>query len=259
MGGGIPDWVNVYVDSWKKVCSDYEFVLWNEANYEFPQNSYIREAAAQKRWAFVSDYARLDIIYNHGGIYLDTDVEVIKSLEPLREYEAFIGYGSRKTLATGLGFGAVKNHPMVKEMLDEYEDKHFINGDGVINDQPCTVYNTAPYIKYGLKQDNSFQIINGVAVLPMEFLSGKDLRTGIITITDNTYSIHHYTCSGHVGYGKQMIEMTQKIRVRFGDEKDSSLSKLLIWAGRKYWGMKWHMKSGGIKDVIQTVIKKIKR
>lgn len=255
-GGDLPDWAKGYIETWKKYCPDYEIILWNESNYDINKIPYIKEAAEQKRWAFVSDYARLDIIYNHGGIYLDTDVELIKSLDELRTYEAYIGYGSQKTLNTGLGFGAVAGHPMIGEMLHEYDGKHFVNDDGSINDQPCTIYNTAPYLKYGLLENNMFQLINGVAVLPMEYLSAKDLKTGIVNITENSYSIHQYTCSGHLGYGKQILEAKQKIRVRFGDEEKSILSRMLIRIVQTFYGLRYHIDEG---DMIKAILRRLKQ
>lgn len=256
LGGVLPDWVKYYIESWKKFCPDYKIILWNEDNYDIYKIPYIAEAAAQKRWAFVSDYARLDVIYQYGGIYLDTDVELIKSLDDLRKYEAYVGYGSQKTINTGLGFGAVAGHPMIGRMLHEYDEVHFVNVDGTLNDQPCTIYNTKPYIERGLTQDNTFQMISGVAVLPMEYLSAKDLKTGLVTLTANSYSIHQYTCSGHIGYGKQILEAKQKIRVKFGDEKHSSISKMLIFLVYKYYGLRYHMEQ---RDVITKILEKIQR
>lgn len=115
-GANKPKSVQYCIDTWKKYCPDYEIIEWNEDNYDFSKNQYMKEAYNSKKWGFVPDYARLDIIYQHGGIYMDTDVEMVASLDSLLEYEGFFGFENTGNgqfyVNCGHGFGAVPNHPI---------------------------------------------------------------------------------------------------------------------------------------------------
>ena len=131
-GNEMPAAYKKYMESWKRYCPDYEIKLWNEQNFDFSDNLYARQAYEQKKWAFVSDYARLKIIYEFGGIYLDTDVEIIRPLDDLLELKGFLGFQDNKEIATGLGFGAEKGNPVIKAMLADYADAAFILPDGLL-------------------------------------------------------------------------------------------------------------------------------
>lgn len=114
----IPDEYQRCIESWKKFCPDYEIIRWDESNYNIYKCQYMNEAYKEKKWGFVSDFARLDIVYKHGGIYLDTDVELIKSYDELLYQPAFCGIEASRKIAIGLGFGAIKKHPVIKGLLD---------------------------------------------------------------------------------------------------------------------------------------------
>ena len=125
------------IESWKKFCPDYEIREWNESNYDFTKNKYMKQAYEAKKWGFVPDYARLDIIYEYGGIYLDTDVEIIRSFDELLDQEAFMGFEEtgEKTyyVNCGQGFGAVPHHEIIKKARDLYEHISFYKEDGTLN------------------------------------------------------------------------------------------------------------------------------
>ncbi len=108
------------IASWKKHCPDYEIIEWNEDNFDISQNGYFQYCLNNKKYAFLSDLARLYVVRDHGGIYFDTDVELLKSPDELLSYEAFYGFEDDKYIATGLGFGAEKNHPTICAMIEEY-------------------------------------------------------------------------------------------------------------------------------------------
>ena len=193
-GNPMPVLVLKCIESWKEFCPDYEIIKWDESNYDYTKHPYMYEAYKAKKWSFVSDYARLDIICEYGGIYLDTDVELIKKLDPLLDCEGFVGFSNDKELiATGLGFAFVKGQKMIMQMLAVYDDLLFLNPDGSYNLQCCPYYNSLPFIKHGLKLDNTFQIINDVYVYPNDYLCPISGVRGYLEITDNTYSIHHFT------------------------------------------------------------------
>ena len=183
------------IESWKKYCPDYEIVCWNEDNFDLTQNRYMREAYEAGKWAFVSDFARLKIIYDHGGIYLDTDVEIIKPIDPLLENNGFMGFDEKGIVATGLGFGAEAGNEIVGAFLRDYDDLPFVLADGSYDLTPCPDRNTAALKRLGMDTENTDQVFMGVKFLPREYLGPMDYYTGKKTITKHTYSIHHYCAS----------------------------------------------------------------
>ena len=197
-GNPLPDSVLKCIESWKKHCPDYEIKQWNEENYDYKKQAYTLEAYEAKKWAFVSDYARLDIIYNNGGIYLDTDVELIRSLDSLLENNCFLGIEQPSHLInTGIGFGAEKENSAVKEMLDEYSGAHFKLAEGIYDTTvPCPAKNTAPFYKYGFNLEIEKPVnLGGAMVFPPEYFCPFERKINELTITENTYSIHHYDSS----------------------------------------------------------------
>lgn len=134
------------IESWRKYCPDWEIIEWNESNININSITYMKEAYENKKWAFVSDVARLQIIYNNGGIYLDTDVELKKNLEEWLSYDSIFAFETERNINTGLGFGAIKGHRYIKAILDSYEKRHFVI-NGKIDDTPCPNPNTEVLVK----------------------------------------------------------------------------------------------------------------
>ena len=180
------------IASWKKFCPDYKIIEWNESNYDIAKNRYMKEAYENKQYAFVPDYARLDIIYEHGGIYLDTDVELVKPLDDLLNLTGFMGFDHVGLCAPGLGFGAIPKLPIIKDLRDDYDDINFIKNDGSFNRTTSPEIQTDFFLKKGLHRDNSLQEIEGLTIFPMEYFCPKDSISGEIHLTKNTYSIHHF-------------------------------------------------------------------
>lgn len=195
-GNPLPDSAKKCIKSWKKYCPDYEIIEWNESNYDFSSVPYMKEAYDAKKWGFAPDYARLDIIYKHGGIYLDTDVEIVRSFDPLLDLSGFAGFQDDRFVALGLGFGAEAGNPVIKELLDSYRDKRFIGPDGEADLTPSPKLNTQTLVdKCGLVMNGSFQGLPGMTVFPPEYFCPKAFEDGIIRKTKNTYSIHHFDAS----------------------------------------------------------------
>lgn len=185
------------IESWKKYFPDYEIKEWNEQNFDFNSCQYAREAYQSKKWAFVSDYARFKILYEYGGIYFDTDVEVIKDFSPILEGGAFMGCERKATdscmaVAPGLGLGVNPGLGLYKEIIDDYEQCSFYKNDGSINLYTVVERTTDILKKYGLKSKDSIQEIAGVSIYPKEYFCPIDVITGELEITENTYSIHHF-------------------------------------------------------------------
>ncbi len=203
------------IESWKKLCPDYKIVEWNETNFDVNINSYVKEAYESQKWAFVSDYARLWIIYNYGGIYLDTDVELLNKIDNLLEYDAFFSCENQKYVNTGLGFGAKKYNEIVKKIMDDYEYIHFFKKNGEFDLTPCPVRNTKIIKKY-LDANNEFSkviIKNSIIILPKEFFCPLDYETGKIHKTENTVAIHWYGESWLDDSYKKMKSLKRKFLI----------------------------------------------
>lgn len=179
------------IQSWKKYCPDYEIIEWNEDNFDVHQNEYTKKVYAEKKYAFLSDYARLKIVYEQGGIYLDVDVELVKSLDDLLENDAYFGFETKEFINTGVGFGAKKGSIAVKTLLEEYNQLL----DGTKDVIGCPKLNTEGVIKLGLERNGQLQKLADCTVYPADYFNPYDDPTGRLNTTKNTYSIHWYAKS----------------------------------------------------------------
>lgn len=185
------------IASWKKYCPDYEIKEWNENNFDISICDYAKEAYEAKKWAFVSDYARLWVVYNYGGVYLDTDVELIKSLDEILYNEAFFASEDNRSVSSGLGFGARQHNSLVKYLLDEYESIHFRRDDGSLDLTPCPIRQTrrleAKYNKF--KLDDKVISFDNTVFYPKEYFCPFDPNTRTLHKTNNTIAIHWFAGS----------------------------------------------------------------
>lgn len=204
-GEEIPAQNKKWIASWKKFCPDYEIVEWNESNYDISKNRYMREAYQEKKWGFVPDYARLDIIYQYGGIYLDTDVEIIRNLDELLYQDAYVGIDKSKKISLGLGFGARPGFNLFKKLMDEYDDRSFYNSDGTPSKTAAPALQEPFFNRLGYVNNGEYQIVKGLAIYPEKILSGKCGYTGKVNPTKNTFSIHHYDASWVDKKGKTRV------------------------------------------------------
>lgn len=179
------------IASWKKYCPDYEIIEWNEDNFDIDTNAYTRMCYDQKKYAFLTDYVRLIVVQKYGGIYFDTDVEVVRNFDDLLDCSAFFGFETEEYINTGLGFGAEKENEIVGQMIREYD--HLLDGkNGMIG---CPTLNTEALLKFGLIQSGEKQRIGKAVVYPTDFFNPMDSATGKLNKTENTYSIHWYSMS----------------------------------------------------------------
>ena len=179
------------IKSWKKFCPDYEIIEWNESNFDIHINEYTEWCHKENKYAFLSDYARLIIIYNNGGIYLDVDVELLKPLDPLLGNSAYFGFETDRFINTGLGFGAEKGSRTVSELIKMYDSLL----DGKHGTVGCPILNTRGIEACGFKADGSYQKIGNVSVYPADYFNPYEDATGRLKITENTYSIHWFAKS----------------------------------------------------------------
>ena len=215
-GNPLPDDVKQYIESWRKYCPDYEIKEWNEQNFNLDMYPYAREAYDNRKFAFVADIVRLYACYNEGGIYLDTDVEVIKNLDCFLEHEAFSGFESTTYIQTAL-MACRKGFPLFKELLDEYNSLHFIKSDGSLDLTTNVVRITNTCSKYGFIPNGEYQIIKGFTLYPSDFFCPKDWKTGKINCTKNAYIIHHFAGSWLTEEQKKRHKFQQKIEKIFGN------------------------------------------
>lgn len=182
------------IESWKFFCPDYELICWNEDNSPIRDNPYVKQAYEAKKWAFVSDYVRLRAVEVYGGIYLDIDVELIRSLDDFLSQSAFMGFECLEKVATCV-IGANAGHPMIKAAAEKYQNIYFLTEDGGCDFTTNVERLTSQLVHQGLLLNNELQIVNDITVYPSEFFSPKDLQTGKVAITPNTYAVHHFNAS----------------------------------------------------------------
>lgn len=193
--GALPDDLKRYRESWEIFCPDYQIREWNEDNYDVDRQTFTREAYRHKKWAFVSDMAKLEILYQHGGIYLDTDVELIRPLDELLYQPGFVGVEKWGMINIGGGCGVVPKHPMMKEILEYYRQVVSGQGDRVVVLESSGNYESKPLLDHGFKPNNTVQTINGMTVYTSDFFHPYDYMSGELCVTENTCAIHHFTQS----------------------------------------------------------------
>ena len=194
--GHMPELAINCIDSWKKYLPQYELILWSEENFDVNSNKYVKEAYQAKKYAFVTDYVRLYALYNYGGIYMDTDVEVLKPLDDFLKHRAFTGCENDNMCVTGT-MAAEQGHDWIKDLLDYYNNKSFLMSDGSYDKTTNTqIITKITKNNYGWKPENKHQKLRaGLNIYPFDFFCAKDWATGKIQSTNNTYTIHHFSGS----------------------------------------------------------------
>ena len=215
-GKPLPEKAKQCIRSWRKFCPDYEIKEWNEKNYDLNSCDYIREAYQEKKWAFVSDYARFDILYRYGGLYFDTDVELIQKIDDIVKRGPFMGNEISTgalddtimiSVATGLGIGAPSGLPLYKEILDFYHTIHF---SGTGEQKTVVEHITGLLEKHGYEHKDEIQEISDVTIYPHTYFSPLNNMTGKLELTPDTRSIHHYDASWMNPSGKISIALSRK-------------------------------------------------
>lgn len=231
--GEKPEDVKRYMKTWRKYCPDYKIIEWNEENFDINLNNYVKEAYDAKKYAFVTDYVRLFALYKYGGVYLDTDVEIIRPIDNFLKDKAFFGFENNDLISTGI-IGAEKNNELIKDLMNEYKNLHFIKEDGEYDLTANTARITTLSVKkYGLIPKSSYQELkNGVATIyPYDYFSPKNWRTGIINITKNTYMIHHFSGSWLSKEKKERLEYKNKIISKYikkyGEKKGKRIGEII--------------------------------
>lgn len=210
------------IASWRKFLPDYEIREWNEDNFDVNIIPYTAQAYQARKWAFVSDYARMWILYHHGGLYFDTDVEVIAPMDDIIRRGPFMGIevpgapGQLPKVAPGLGLGVEPGHPIYRALLDHYANQQFLDADGNILGGTVVTHNTQVLAEHGLQPTNDLQQVDGIWIYPIDYFNPLDDATGRLNKTANTRSIHWYSKTWVSNYGPVRICVTRWVHRLFG-------------------------------------------
>lgn len=209
-GDPIPEKLQRCMDSWKKFLPDYEFVLWDLERFDINTSQWVKEAFEARKYAFAADYIRLYAVYNYGGVYMDMDVEVIRSMDTLLDRPYLFGFDGETGIEAGI-FGAEPHNAFLGKCLDYYADRRFISHDGTCDTYPL------PGIMYKILLENyevekkvSLSVTcttDAMQVFPIDYFTAKSLETGKITVTKDTYTIHHFAGS----WVSRQMKIKQKI------------------------------------------------
>jgi hypothetical protein len=259
------------IESWKKFLPDYEIRLWNEDNFDVHINRYTSEAYAARKYAFVSDYARFWVLYRYGGLYFDTDVEVIKPIDDIIARGPFMGCERSASAVTeaqklgvapglglgvnpglglgvnpGLGLGVNPGLGLYDELLKYYDTLAFLHPDGTPNTQETVVTITTRLLcQHGLRLTSEVQQCAGVWIYPNTYFSPKNIDTKVLTITPDTRSIHHYDATWAEWYDRAAGERGPKLRRLLGDKLGQRVN-VVIYVLQKY----------GLVGCVKKVLKK---
>lgn len=229
-GNPLPKTALKCIKSWEKYLPDYEIIRWDESNFDVNQNPYISEAYKKKKYAFVSDFARFQVLYKEGGLYFDTDVELISSIDDIIASGPFMGceHRSKKDVppqdlgvAPGLGLGVSPRHPFYKEMIDLYSKEKFTKEDGSLNKETVVTYTTGMLCGKGLKNTPEIQEIEGIKIYPVEYFCPISTEDGKLRITEKTRSIHYYDQS----WQSPVRKYGRKILLKIGGSKLKNILK----------------------------------
>lgn len=224
------------INSWKRVCVDYEIIEWNEDSFDISSAPlYVKQAYEAKKWAFVSDYVRLFALVNYGGIYMDTDVEVIKPLDAFLQHQAFSGFEDEKNIPTGI-MACEKGFPLFEVFLHYYDDALFLDENGNTSNVTNVTIMTNICLGKGLIQNNQYQIVDGFVLYPKDYFCPLSYATGKLKKTKNTHTIHWFTGSWKTK--EEIIAHKKYIR----REKVNKVKQKMLEFSRKSMGKRFTYK-----------------
>lgn len=214
-----PAFIRKCIGTWEKKMPEYRIVEWNESNFNLEEHPFALDAYRAKKYAFVSDYVRVYVMYHYGGIYFDTDIEVKRDFsDKLAGAKFVIAFELPDSLMTGF-FAAQKGNPAVKEILDYYDRTSFYNADGSMQLTPNPIIFARETAKFGLVFNGQYQEIgDGMRIFPNEVFGGYNVYDMIYTITENTVLVHHYTASWRTVREEIPVKLKKLLLKLFGVE-----------------------------------------
>ena len=205
------------MDNTQSVLNDWEVTVWDEECYDVYSCNYMREAYEHKKYAFASDYARFDILFQHGGVYLDTDVELLRPIpDELLLDEGFTGVESNNKIAPGLIFACEAGNPIVGEILEMYREEHFIDPNGNMNTKTVVDRVMEIFNRHGFIRNGEEQVLDGFHIYPADYFCAFDFVTNAFEITENTISIHHYTATWISNKSRMKFKVQNMLRKCLG-------------------------------------------
>lgn len=255
-GSPLPELARRCLDSWRKFCPNYEIIEWNETNYDIHTCPFVHEAYQSKKWAFVSDYARFDILYRHGGVYFDTDVELVGPIDDLVEKGPFLGVEQNAdhiVVNPGLAMATPPGHPVYQSVLETYQNGHFINEDGTYNQMTVVKYTTDILRAHGLLEIPEVQCIEGIWIYPWNYFCPMNYETGELTITENTRSVHYYNASWLTDEEKASHSFGMRMRKLFGN----SVGNVMEGVYSLPYRVKAKVRQKGLLGALRFAIRKI--
>lgn len=226
-GNPLPESALKCIDSWRRFFPDYEIKQWDESNFDVNIIPYTSEAYSIGKYAFVSDYARMWVLYHHGGIYFDTDVEVVRSFEDILSNCGFMGFETKEFVNPGLGMSLPKGSDIAFKIMEEFERTKFLNDDGSFNPKGIVPITTKVLLSKGLKQNGELQTIDEISVYPIDWFNPLDDATGRLRKTKNTRSIHWYAKTWMEPQSKFRMFIAHFAHRVFGTSFSSTIKKLL--------------------------------
>ena len=225
-----PKSVQRFIDSWKKQLPDYTFMEWGEGNCDLDQEiDYVKEAYKCKKYAFVSDYIRIKKLVQYGGVYLDTDIRIIKRFDKLlQKYDAVIGFEGPGNLETAF-IASIPQHPLFREFQESYKERHFVREDGSLDTTPINNNISPFFVKRGLKldEDRYQKISENIAVFPTECFCAFNIKDWHPEPTKRTYTIHYMASSWQSNNVKLKIILFRTLRTVLGNNIYYNLRKVL--------------------------------
>ena len=217
--GEMPKLVKWCVKSWKKFCPGWEIVLWNEDSFDVNSTLWTKQAYEAKKYAFVADYVRLKAMYEMGGVYLDSDVELVKPIDEFLKHEAFSGFENPRSVPTGI-MASEAGQQVIGRWLDWYTDRPYLI-DGKPNMDPNVSFMTEDLVSRGLVLDNTFQIVDGFAMYPQTYFCPLHTDTVEHCRSDKTAAIHYFTSSWRSEKARQGMKLAKRHSTKW--------YKALVW------------------------------
>lgn len=241
----VPENLQKYMDSWKRILTDYEFIKWDFTRFDKSSSVWVSEAFDNKKYAFACDYIRLYALYNYGGIYMDMDIEVLKSFDSLLNNDYMIAKErpDQKWIEAGC-FGVTKGSQFIKQCLEYYKDKHFVNDNGVFEDTPL------PRIMAKVYEDYHYEF----NLLDWHTFTNKSYETGEVRTIDNSFAIHHFAGSWKEAKVKKAENNAASIR-----RKVPILGGSIAFLYIKGFKAIEAVKKGGFKELLIRSVRYIKK
>ena len=213
-----------WMDGWEKVCPGFTVMHWDERNSPIEANDYVRQAFEAKKWAFVADYVRLWALWEHGGIYVDTDVELLQSLDSLLVFSGVMGFESAERIGTAF-IAAKPRHALIGKLLEDYDHIPFALEDGSFDETTNVKRITQECVRRGLRLDGTRQSVSDMEIFPQEWFSPMDLTTGKLCVTQDSCAIHHFNASWMSASQRRNTKLAQMLGPRW-------TARIKGWLGR---------------------------